>query len=613
MRKSYMLLAALSFNSLIGAQISNSTKIYRFDPSVKDAPITTIPGNIEQTNRGGLATFYSENFDAGFGGWTAAIQEGAVGFKLTSTGHQNSPTNTYQIPALATSTPTQWVLLDSDADGQNGSSEAATLTSPVIDLAAANVTPGTFIQMDFDQFFPEWQGDKCFIGVSTDGTNWTEKEINIGVGREARPNPEHISWDITDAVGTNLSTVQIRFRWVGLWDYGWQIDNVRISELYEKDMTILGVYRNVDEGLMYSQVPQAHAKPMTIGAILKNIGHVQQTGIGFSYVIKNPSGNTVSSGTANANLVLNNADQDTIFWETGYTPSDLGNYTVEFTIVSNEGDDDGSNNFAEDNYYELTEFHYAMDYPLGSKEPVSFWPAADQSETALDAMFGNLFIFSGPDVISAMEVEIANNPGIVGETIYTIVGFVPLAGGDWIYDGINEFTITTDDLGTLKTLPMQGGYNVTSDNLYLFMVGHYGWGDPTDPQDYFMRQGDIMFNNRQGLDWESNGRGFFDRKAPIVRLRANAAEVGINEQATAAFAFYPNPAENELFITVSAESENVVFYVRDMAGNLISTRDLGTVSGGATTSLDVSGFASGMYVVEMVGETNHSVKKFIKK
>jgi len=216
-------------------------------------------------------------------------------------------------------------------------------------------------------------------------------------------------------------------------------------------------------------------------------------------------------------------------------------------------------------------------------------------------------------VVSALEVEIANNPGIIGESIYTIVGYVPEGGTDWIYNGINEFTITADDLGTIKTLPLQGGYSVNNQTLYLFMVGHYGWGDPTDPQNYFMRQGDIMFNNRQGLDWESNGRGFFDRKAPIVRLRVKADEVSVNELPAAAFAFYPNPAENELFITVSAENESVIFYVRDMAGNLIATKDLGTVYGGATTSVDISGYASGMYVVEMVGASGHSVKKFIKK
>jgi hypothetical protein len=614
MKKGYLVLAALSISGFVGAQISNYTQIYRFNPGVKDAPITTIPGQLENTNRGGLETYYSENFDGGFNGWTAAIQNGTVGFKLTSTGHQNSPSNTYQIPPLATSTPTQWILLDSDADGLNGSAEAATFTSPVIDLATAGVTVGTYIQMEFDQFFPEWQNDRCFIGVSNNGgTTWTEKEINIGVGRNARPNPEHITWDITNAVGSDLTNVRIRFRWEGNWDYGWQIDNVKISEIYEKDMTIMGVYRNVDEGLMYSQVPQAHAKPMTIGAILKNIGHVQQTGVGFSYVIKNPSGTTVNSGTANANLALSNADQDTIFWETGFTPSELGSYTVEFTVVSNQGDDDITNNVQEDSYYELTELRYAVDYPLGSKEPIAFWPSPDQSETALDAMFGNLFRFAGTDVVSALEVEIANNPGIIGESIYTIVGYVPPGGTDWLYNGINEFTITADDLGTIKTLPLQGGYSVDNQTLYQFMVGHYGWGDPTDPQNYFMRQGDIMFNNRQGIDWESNGRGFFDRKAPIVRLRVNAAEVGVNELAKAAFAFYPNPADNELFITVSAENENVVFHVRDMAGNLVQTMDLGTVSGGATTSLDVTGFASGMYVVEMVSATGHSVKKFIKK
>ena len=89
--------------------------------------------------------------------------------------------------------------------------------------------------------------------------------------------------------------------------------------------------------------------------------------------------------------------------------------------------------------------------------------------------------------------------------------------------------------------------------------------------------------------------------------------MSIEEQQLAAFAFYPNPTADDLNITVSAKNEPITIVVRDMAGNLVKSIDMGVVSGGSTTSLDVSAYASGVYIVEMIGQTNHSVKRFVKK
>lgn len=618
MKNYYFLVGSFLFlGGMVFGQAKNPASLYTFNNQVKNAPITAVDGNKMNINRDRvLEVYYSEDFDAGWNGWTAELQEGNVEFKLTSTGHQNSPSNTYQIPALATSTPAQWVVLDSDADGLSGISEAATLTSPVIDLVAEGVTFGDFIQMEFDQFFPEWQADETWIGVSTDGITWTEKEINIGVGREARPNPEHITWDITDAVGADLSTVQIRFRWVGNWDYGWQIDNVKISELFENDLSVTRVYRTYDEGLMYSQVPLNHSKQMVIGAIVKNIGHIEHTGVGFDYVIRDAANDVVASGTAVADLTQSNTDADTILWQTGFTPNAVGTYTVEVTATSDQSasDDDMSNNMLADEFYTITPYTYAMDYPLGTKEPISFFPAADPLETAGQASFGNLFYFATADVVTALEFEVADNSEIVGETIFTIVGHVnTTAGGDWVYDGVFETSISADDLGTMKTIGFPEGYNVNSTELYLFMIGHYGWADVNEPQDYFMRQGDIQFNNRQGLDMNSDGRGFFDRKAPIVRVRLNADELSIDDKKVATFAFYPNPTADQLNIVVAAENEAIVINVRDMAGNLVETLDMGVINGGNSIELHVSNYAAGLYTIEMVGQTNHAVKKFVKR
>ena len=131
--------------------------------------------------------------------------------------------------------------------------------------------------------FYEWQpaetAEHCYIGVSTDGIAWTEIEINEGVGREARPNPEKVSWDITDLIAGEEANVWVRFRWDGAWNYGWQIDNVQIEDINESDLAILTAYRNYDGGIVYSQVAQAHAQEFIIGAVIKNIGHIEQTNI----------------------------------------------------------------------------------------------------------------------------------------------------------------------------------------------------------------------------------------------------------------------------------------------------------------------------------------------
>ena len=130
--------------------------------------------------------FFTEDFDAGWGTFTAATQSGNVDFTLTNSGHNNDAGSSFFIPALLSSTPTQWVVLDSDSYGSSGTDENATLTSSTIDLS---LQAGTPLKLEFEQFFAEWeQGanfDSLFIGVSDDaGATWDEMVIMDGVGRE---------------------------------------------------------------------------------------------------------------------------------------------------------------------------------------------------------------------------------------------------------------------------------------------------------------------------------------------------------------------------------------------------------------------------------------------
>ena len=184
MKKFYTLCGLVLSAGLVANAQQSTVK----DNTQKHSPyaITTAPG-VHGTSAT-RAVYYSEDFDAGWNGWVADVQQGTVGFELTNVGHANNAGSTFSIPALATSTPTQWVLLDSDSDGTSGSEERATLTSPRIDLSAASGN----LKVSFDQFFAEWHPDSILLGWSTDSTTWNETMLMDSVGRDGRPNPENV-------------------------------------------------------------------------------------------------------------------------------------------------------------------------------------------------------------------------------------------------------------------------------------------------------------------------------------------------------------------------------------------------------------------------------------
>ncbi len=610
MKKIYLVSFGLFLAGVSFGQAPFMRNDYQNNPTEKYAPgaISVIDGR-RVASSDDRDIFYTETFDDGFAGWTAAIQTGPVGFKLTSTGHENDPANTFQIPVLETSTPTQWVLIDSDGDNSSYAiSEAATFTSPMLDLSDA---AGTYVALTFEQFFAEWQPaeteDHCFIAISTDGMAWTEIEINEGVGREARANPEYISWDITDIIAGSESTVWIRFRWQGAWNYGWQIDNVKIENINESDLKIVDTYRMYDGGIVYSKLAELHTQAFTIGAIVKNTGHIEQTNIKFNYVIKGPDGGVVATGVSSEFIPsLNNSQQDTIFHETGFVPTELGIYTVEWTAIADEADDNLEDNIVTDSQFELTDYIMALDYNEGPVVETTNWPLKEG-----EAHFGNLMTFQTSDVATAMLVKLANNPENAGEVIYASIWEFPEGGTEWILMYVTEdYSINPADIGQFVSFDLDE-FPVNETSTYLFCSYQYVNG----PKPIFVRQGDIGFNNVQGFDDAYAARGFFDRNAPIVRVRLNEDEVSVEEiEKVTFFTVHPNPATNALSVQFSSTGESAaIVKIRDISGKVIQTINPGQAVGEIQLSLDLTDFTSGIYFVELTNAEGTQIKKFVKK
>ena len=612
MKKIYVLLGAVMAGGLSYAQQISQ---YEFMTTVKHAPnaITTFDNRDAVSHTQDRASYYSEDFDAMADlstTWIAAVQNGNVGFELTNTGHANDAGSTFIIPPLNSSTPTQWILLDSDSDGQSGVDEDATLTSPTIDLTANGYTSGP-LKLEFEQFFAEWENapnyDTLYVGISDDaGATWDEVQISNGVGREGRPNPELVTLNISSWV-VDPTQVQVRFRWDGNWGYGWQLDNVEILDLPDNDLTVLDVFRgDLVNGVMYSRVPDEQTIPFVLGCNMKNIGFQDQTNVGFDYEVFDGSMTSVGSGTATSTINLANGENDTVWVTTTITPTTIGNYTIEFTAVADQTElpADTANNNETDTEFWLTDFEYGVDYGTPN---AAFYNWASNNNGI--ASIGNVFLVEVDGVVGGMRAELNDNSNVVGNIMYYSVYIWD--GADYIWQGqTGDYSITATDEGEWVDLFFTTPINVTAGDQVLATAGHYG-GDPSAGWEMAGRvaQGTVL-----GYDESSQLVSLIDPSAPAVRmLMLDFTEVE-DQEAVTSFSVYPNPANEAINVSiVTAKGEVTTVNLLDISGKVISSHNLGFIMGEKNMSINVEELPTGIYFIEMQNETGRQVKKFTKQ
>lgn len=118
-----------------------------------------------------------------------------------------------------------FAIFDSDQGNVNDNEdENATLTSPSIDISAATVS----LYLEFDQQYQEvtgTAGSTRILQYKISGGSWItidSSQTSIGF-----PNPAvHSVYDISAALPA--TSLKVRFRYIGSWDWWWAIDNVSI-------------------------------------------------------------------------------------------------------------------------------------------------------------------------------------------------------------------------------------------------------------------------------------------------------------------------------------------------------------------------------------------------
>lgn len=593
MMRRYALAALLAAPALMAQMGRTPLPLH---PDDRHAP--TMPGPKQPAGAAKGSTYFTETFDSNLNGWTVETTLGNVDWAWTSTG-PGPTSSTYPVPALNTSTPSGWAILDDDFLGSSGVLVESSLISPVIDLSTAPPN----LRLDFDQYFQEFgnPGVETYVGVSTNGgATWDEVQINIGVGRDGRPNPELMDVNISAWVAADPANVQLRFRYRATWDYGWQLDNIIITDLPDNDMAFLEARKTgfdfINTGLAnidYSIHHVEQVREMLLHAKVKNKGFLTQTAVVLNATVDGPGGNefTGASGTL-ATSAPNAIDSLAV---EGFTPSGtIGTYTVNLTLAQAATDDNPLNNTRTETF-QVDDCAWAHDD--GTCQQVQT-AGPDNLQDQME--LGNFFdVANAGSFLYAIDVALHEDMN-VGTLVYGVVR-------DENLDEVAvtpEYEVTAADLNgiggnTFVTLVLPDPLELVQGNAYCVMVGGFGGSDQLHvcTSGISDAQVSILFYPQAATP-----NAFYTTKTPMVRalLDAGCAGVGIGEAAGAVTGAqaWPNPFTDgfDLRFDLARNAGVVTVELRDATGRLVRTEHLGRRAAGThQLRIDGSDLANGVY------------------
>src|SRR5690606_17384025 len=104
-------------------------------------------------------------------------------------------------------------------------------------------------------------------------------------------------------------------------------------------------------------------------------------------------------------VTLNPADADTIWFDTGYTPTAIGDYTADFTLSA----DDNLSNNQMSVVLSTTEFTYAHDFTVDQ---------AFRFDIDDEVGMGNLFLMENNAVLQAVDIKFETG---TADDLYTLI------------------------------------------------------------------------------------------------------------------------------------------------------------------------------------------------
>lgn len=479
------------------------------------------------------------------------------------------------------------------------------------------------VAVTFQQFFNKWTG-RTFIQVSNDlGQTWVDYEVNASLeNNDETDNPEVTMVDISPTAAYEQEVI-IRFLYLSNaisdggtdntagegWDYGWIIDDVEVAELPNNDIAIKKAWHaNVLWDNEYSMVPMSQTREMIPCAVIANEGALQQT-VTVNAIITDDGG-VVSTSTETVTLPYGAVD--TIWFNSGYTPTALGEYNVTFSIPN---DQDPLDNVMEAAPLLICEHVMAHDYGNNNKS-FGWNPYSNDSNVVALAnaphSWGNIYYPENNESIYGVDVKFA-----IGTTPGTIVAarvfrFDSLGGiqGNLVQVAEEYYVVSASDIAsTQTTIPFTQQAMLIQGSGYIIDIFKI---DATTGQGFFLGGSDIATEDDDystvayGPYGPNNEWSFYTTWGFAPYVRANFDYIlSAEEQSINAISLQPNPSNGVITLT---NPDNV-------KGHLIVTnlegREILTTSLDGAEIIDLSNQASGVYLVQIQSGSASTVKRIV--
>lgn len=519
------------------------------------------------------------------GAWSTDLVNGDL-WVHTTTGPNGAYSNSTESINSATD-PNGWMIFQSDSGNSTFLPDTiiansvfvnwdGALVSPVIDLSA---TP--YVRLQYQQRMRYCCGTSpFFLEISTDGGGtWPTRIDLVTEGANVDPGTQTKTYNITEAISANPSTVRFRFYHDGTFSqtshYHWQIDDIQIIEVFPNDLSIIEASHyffdlNTSatyDSLNYTVYPWSQLRPLPLHMTAMNNGSVQQTGVTANFLVQEGA-NTV----LDQDQVIATWDQgvtQTVFVDPDFTPPAVdGTYDVTYTLSSALNDTTPADN-TESDEFDVMQYIYgrdggsAMQYEDGDGDDGPY-------------VLGNVFQIVNDVELTAVDVAFRNGPGVAGSVV--IGGLHAMDGSFSLLDNTEEYELQASDLnGT-------GGGNfvhlVFNDPVQLFagdavMVSVETYGGST------VRTGVNGISHAQTsfiyydppppstlpLDW------YYTTSTPMVRMNFDPT-VGLGEHVQQEGIFlgqcYPNPGDAGTTIPYRLEQPATVkLSIHDLSGQLV--------------------------------------------
>ena len=619
MKKIYLSILSILFVSIAFSQVLH-VKNNDFNHKIKKEIIYTGSDYIVQSK---ATPFWTDDLsDPSMWTMTDYAHSGTQNWVITTSG----PTGSFSssMNAIASTTASNgFGLYDSDALSVSYTNvQDATLAyNNSIDCSMYQN-----VNIQFESNYRKFN-DSIFVEVSNDNINWDRYEVHADYATNtSSANPENVSLNITPTAGSQ-STVWFRFRFEGVWDYAWMVDDVAFAETPKNLVTIdaetfggwwIGYETVGGLGVDYTLNPmeQVTANPYRFEAAVANEGvNTQNNVVMHIDVTDQNSGSSIFTGSSNP-ISLYSMDRDTLETTTQFIPTNMGYHQISFWASSDSfptTDTIGRGTLVTDTVYGV-DFDWNSD---GQNAEGGYYLGRECGGQTL----GNVFdIYNDTKATSiSFHVNDQSVPGadlkvMLFEVDPMVTPYSPiyLAESD-------DYTLTTNDLDSWVTLKLDPPVTLYSGTSYVAAV--QGQANPIDTSliSSSSNYNSLSFIQDNGCDIGSGGFGYWysASKALMIRMNINSTVSSTEFDKSIDLGIvniYPNPSNGVFNLEFSHNdiysTDNYILKISNILGQEVYSDEI-NANESSSIEIDLSKFNKGVYFIKVSDQMDSYMEKLI--